>query len=86
MTVGNDNLLLVFLVKTLVMACRIDTPAFSISFLERPVVMHTLRAGCSFHVSSLPMVPGDEGILFRRVIRTPLAKAYIKIRKSDSQP
>ena len=71
--VGNANLLLVFFVKTFVMACLIVTPAFSISFFDKPVVMHTLSAGCSFHSSSLPLLLGATGMLLSRVIRTPLA-------------
>jgi hypothetical protein len=72
-TAGKANLLLVFLVKTFVIACLIVTPAFSISFFDNPVVMQTLRAGCSFQSSSLPLLLGATGILLRRVIRTPFA-------------
>jgi hypothetical protein len=42
---GSASLLLVFLVKTFVMACRMVTPAFSISFFDSPVVMQTFNAG-----------------------------------------
>src|SRR2546421_9833746 len=71
---GSANLLLVFFVSTLVMACLIITPAFSISFFDRPVVMHTFSAGCSCHPCSFTVPFGAAGMLFSRVIRTPLAK------------
>lgn len=73
---GKANLLLFFFVKTFVMACLIVTPAFSISFFVRPVVMQTFRAGWSFHSSSLPPLlgPRPRGMLFNRVIKTPLAR------------
>jgi hypothetical protein len=42
---GYEDLLLVLRVITFVIACRIVVPAFSISFLNRAVVMQTLSAG-----------------------------------------
>jgi hypothetical protein len=36
-----------FLVMTLVIACLMVMPAFSISFRDSPVVMLTFRAGCN---------------------------------------
>jgi len=71
--VGNASLLLDFLVNTFVIACLMVTPAFSVSFLESPVVIQILRAGWSFQSSSLPLLDGDTGMLLRRVMRTPLA-------------
>lgn len=76
---GSANLLLVFLVSTLVIACLIVTPAFSISFFVNPVVMHTFNAGWSFQLSSLVVVVpllGEVGILFSRVIRTPFTRHW----------
>lgn len=71
---GSPSLLLVFLVRTLVIAWRMMMPAFSISFFESPVVTHTLRAGCNFQPCSLAVECGATGMLFRRVMRTPLAR------------
>ena len=71
---GRPSLLLAFLVMTFVIACLIVMPAFSISFFERPVVMHTLSAGWNFHPSSLPLLLGPVGMPLRRVMRTPLAR------------
>lgn len=69
----SDDCLLVFRVMTLVMACRIVTPAFSISFLDSPEVTQTLSAGLIAHVSSLGVpIAFTDGKLLRRVIRTPL--------------
>jgi len=47
------DLLLPLRVMTLVIACRIVTPAFSMSFFERADVMHTLSAGCAYQSPSL---------------------------------
>lgn len=57
------------LLITLVMACRMIVPAFSISFLVRPVVTHTFRAGGIICLGSKL-----SSRLFSRVIRTPLAR------------
>jgi len=75
LTPGIDNLLPVFLVRTLVIACLIVIPAFSISFFVRPVVMQTFSAGWSFQSESLPLLPGPTGMLFKRVIRTLFTRA-----------
>lgn len=60
-----------FLLITLVMACRMIVPAFSISFFVRPMVTHTFSAAgttcLGWKLSSR---------VLRRVIRTPLAKHY----------
>lgn len=60
-----------FLLITLVMACRMIVPAFSISFLVRPIVAHTFNAAgttcLGWKLSSR---------VLRRVIKTPLAKHY----------
>ena len=42
---GSPSLLFVLRVMTLVMACLMVTPAFSMSFLDSPDVTHTLIAG-----------------------------------------
>jgi hypothetical protein len=70
---GSASLLLVFLVKTFVIACRMVTPAFSISFFDNPVVMQTFRAGWSCHPCSLEVLFGAAGMLLSRVISTPFA-------------
>lgn len=54
----------------LVTACLMTTPAFSISFFDRPAVTHTLSAGCGSHGFSFD--PTAAGIAFSRVINTPL--------------
>lgn len=41
-----DGCLVDFRVMILVIAWRMTTPAFSVSFFESPVVMQTLIAGC----------------------------------------
>lgn len=70
---GTASLLPDLRVSTFVMACRITVPAFSISFLDSPVVTQTLSAGCSFHPTSFPVLLTATGMLFSRVIKTPLA-------------
>lgn len=72
--VGNASLLLVFLVNTFVIACLIVTPAFSVSFFDSPVVMHTFRAGCTCQPCSFDVLPVATGMLLRRVMSTPLAR------------
>lgn len=69
-----------FFVMTLVMACRIVTPARSISFRDRPDVTHTLSAGWGRHAGAAPAAarPGAPSVLsigdvLSRVIRTPFA-------------
>lgn len=71
--VGSASLLLVFLVMTLVIAWRMTTPAFSISFFDRPVVAQTFRAGCVWPPPTLLLM----SVVLRRVIITPLASACI---------
>ena len=63
------------LLITLVMAWRIIVPAFSISFLVRPVVTHTFRAGGTTCLGSKL-----SSRVFSRVIRTPLARDCESIR------
>lgn len=63
-------------VMTLVIACLITTPAFSVSRFDKPAVTHTLRAGCGCHGWSLGPAPSGAGMLLRRVISTPFANAY----------
>lgn len=75
---GNANLLLALFVKTFVIACRIVVPAFSISFLVRPVVIQIFKAGWILNESSLPL-PRPTGMLLRRVIRTPLRRACYQV-------
>lgn len=62
-----------FLLITLVMACRMVVPAFSISFFVRPMVTHTFSAAGTicfgWKLSSK---------VLRRVIRTPLARHCTK--------
>lgn len=58
-------------VMTLVMACRIVMPAFSTSFRDRPVVMHTLSAACAGVIESFTLL--DPATVLSRVIKTPLA-------------
>lgn len=58
----------------LVMACRIVTPAFSISFFDKPDVMQTLSAGLML-ISLVPMLPIIKRLL-DRVMSTPFASAY----------
>lgn len=67
-----------FLFTTFVMACRIVMPAFSISFRERPMLMHTFNAGCSSHPVSFGPALTALGMLFNRVISTPLASVCTK--------
>ena len=71
------------LLTIFVIACRIVMPALSISFLDNPLVIQTLSAGCVWfsHVASL--VFDILGMLFNRVISTPFASVYIKL---DSVP
>lgn len=57
-------------VMTLVIACLMTTPAFSISFLVRPFVTQTLIAGCGCHPCDVGVTPSACGIAFRRVTRT----------------
>lgn len=66
------------LFMTVVMACLTTTPALSISLFERPLVTHTFRAGCGRHSfrRSLGVAPIARGMAFRRVMRTPFARAY----------
>ena len=62
----------------MVMACRMMTPAFSISFLDSPDVMQTLRAGLMTKSLSLSGPSFfTTGRLLSLVIRTPLASACI---------
>jgi hypothetical protein len=63
------------LLITLVIACRMIVPAFSISFLVRPVVTHTFRAAGTTCLGSKL-----SSRVFSRVIRTPLARDCEKIR------
>ena len=58
----------------LVMACLMTTPAFSVSFFDRPVVTQTLTADWGCQPSSRGVPPNGGGILFSRVIKTPLAR------------
>ena len=44
------------------------------SFLDRADVMHTLRAGCTRQLLSLGLMLLASGMLFKRVIKTPLAR------------
>jgi hypothetical protein len=64
---------LVFLVITLVIACRMVVPAFSISFFDRPDVTQTFSAGWMAHDSSfgVPTFLSDGSVL-SLVMRTPL--------------
>jgi hypothetical protein len=63
------------LLNTFVIACRIIVPAFSTSRRERPVVKHTFSAGgvgrAIWFGTTL------SGILFTRVMSTPLARACV---------
>jgi len=61
-------------VITLVIACLIVVPAFSMSFLERPDVTHTLSAdlGCQPPSPNVSM----RGAVLNLVMRTPLARDY----------
>lgn len=69
-----------FLLITLVMACRMIVPAFSISFFVRPMVTHTFRAAgttcLGWKLSSR---------VLRRVIRTPLARHYREACQSNRE-
>jgi hypothetical protein len=49
-------LLLDFRDMTLVIACRMVTPAFSISFFDKPEVMHTFSAGCTRQLLSFGLI------------------------------
>ena len=60
----------------LVMLCRITTPALSISFRVSPEVMQIFSAGWSSHPISLAVALIARGMLFIRVIKTPLANVY----------
>lgn len=64
------------LLTTLVIACRITIPARSTSFLDKPVVMHTLSAGCTSHPASLEVPLTARGMLLTRAISTPFASVY----------
>merc|ERR1712072_1634697 len=61
---------------TLVIACRIIVPAFSVSFLFRPVVTHTLIPGAGDHslTRSFSATPKAGGMALSRVISTPFAR------------
>jgi hypothetical protein len=80
-------LVLVLRVITLVMACRIVTPAFSISFLDRADVTQMRSAGWANHAPSLGLMAWAYGLVLVLVIRTPLARTYAKVslRKPFSQ-
>lgn len=67
-------LLLVLRVMTLVIACRIVTPAFSISFLDSADVMHTLKANWGDQSPSLGLMARSNGRFLVRVIMTPFAR------------
>jgi len=69
-------LVLVFRVMTLVMAWRMVTPARSMSFFDKADVIHTLSAGCTHKLPSLGLILLASGMLFSRVTRTPLVRAY----------
>jgi hypothetical protein len=71
---------------TLVIACRITTPAFSISFFDNPIVTQTLSAGCGCHPWSRALASEDAGNRFSLVMRTPLARACVGLGKSSNQP
>ncbi len=61
---------------TLVMACRMITPAFSISFLDKPDVTHTFNAGWGVQLPSLGPMLWVMGMLFNFVIKTPFARVW----------
>ena len=62
------------LVMIFVMACRIMTPAFSVSFFVSPLVTQTLRAGTGCQPASLGLTPRPRGKALSRVMRTPFAR------------
>lgn len=64
------------LFTTLVIACLIVIPAFSISLFDKPEVMHTFNAGWSSHPISLAVALIDRGMLLSRVTSTPLTRHY----------
>lgn len=63
---------------TVVIACRMIMPAFSVSFFDSPLVIHTFSAGraCHSFSKSLGDTPSATGIALRRVMRTPLLRHY----------
>lgn len=71
-----------FFVMTLVMACLMTTPAFSISLRDRPAVTQTLSAGCGCHRLSFSP-PTATGMALRRVTRTPLERHYCRRQHSE---
>jgi hypothetical protein len=58
----------------LVIACRMVTPAFSVSFFVRPLVTQTLRAGVGCHPASRGLTPRPSGKALSLVIKTPFAR------------
>ena len=66
------------LFTTFVMACRIVMPARSTSFLDSPLVTHTLSAGwiCDSHPTSFLLIAW--GTLFNREMSTPLANVWTR--------
>lgn len=65
------------LFMTVVMACRMVMPAFSVSFFDSPLVTHTFSAGggCHSFDSSRGLAPRAMGMAFSRVMSTPLRRA-----------
>jgi hypothetical protein len=59
---------------TLVIACRMVIPAFSVSFFVRPLVTQTLRAGVGCHPASRGLTPRPSGKALSLVIKTPFAR------------
>ena len=75
----------------LVTACLMMTPAFSVSFLVNPLVMHTFSAGIGCQPASLGFTPSPRGNPFSLVMRTPFARHYTRqqcntIRKGQKNP
>lgn len=60
------------------MACLITTPAFSTSFLLRPVVTQTFSAGRVGKAPPFPSKLAETGNDFNLVMRTPFDKACEK--------
>lgn len=67
---------------TLVMACLTVIPAFSTSFLVKPIVRQIFRAGCGWNAGSLGLLE-FVGRDFRRVISTPFANVYHNVISNE---
>lgn len=84
-----DYALCHFLLRmTAVTACLIVVPARSISLFDNALVTHTFSAGrgCHSFSNSRGETPRALGIAFRRVMRTPLARAWwchVSTREGD---